>query len=118
MFLNPLFLSNITCGLLFVIAGFILKRYPTKHINALYGYRTKTSMKNQNIWDYAQIYASKQMIKAGAILIFLSLLGTIYTPKIEIALLLSIVILIAVVIFMVYRVEKKYCSFNLYGFRR
>lgn len=107
MFLNPLFLSNITCGLIFVIAGFVLKRYPPKHINSLYGHRTKKSMKNQKTWDFAQIYASKQISKAGAILILLSLLGTIYTPKIEIALLLSIVILIAVVIFMVYRVEKK-----------
>ncbi len=40
-------------GLPLVIIGYIYKMRPPKKINHIYGYRTRRSMKNQQVWDYA-----------------------------------------------------------------
>lgn len=50
-------------GLIFI--GVILKFYPPKEINCIYGYRTKTSMKNKKIWDIAQKYCAYSLIILG-----------------------------------------------------
>lgn len=94
LFVNPIFLGLLSTGFLFIIAGFILFKNPPKKINWFYGYRTKTSMKNQKLWDLAQIYAAKVMMKLGLGLIFISLLGLIYTPTIVIALMLTFILII------------------------
>lgn len=39
------------------------------------GYRTKTSMKSQQHWDFAQRYSSKQMGISGVCMVVLSLLS-------------------------------------------
>ncbi|RRO13974.1 SdpI family protein [Flavobacteriaceae bacterium 14752] len=106
-FYNPIFLGLISTGIIFVVAGLILLKNPPKEINWLYGYRSKTSMKNQKIWDFAQTYSAKVMMKLGLALIFISLLGLIYTPTIEIALMLTLVVIILNAVLLVYLVEKK-----------
>ncbi|MCL4123833.1 UNVERIFIED_CONTAM: hypothetical protein GTU68_037813 [Idotea baltica] len=63
------------CGIIFILAGLLLSKYPPKSINNLYGYRTSTSMKNQDIWDFAQKISSKKIFKYGAIISLLSLAG-------------------------------------------
>lgn len=37
-----------------LIGGLILKIFPPKKINALYGYRTRRAASSQAAWDYAQ----------------------------------------------------------------
>ena len=64
-------------GLIFVVVGFIQKRFPPKHINALYGYRMPSSMKNQQTWDEANCYSAKYMIKCGFILLIAGLVTAI-----------------------------------------
>ncbi|MBK0369704.1 SdpI family protein [Flavobacterium agrisoli] len=68
LFENPL--NNITLlgGFVFMIMGYIMYVFPPKKINSLYGYRTKRSMENQEKWDFAQIYSSKEMMKWGFVL--------------------------------------------------
>ena len=56
----------------FSLAGYITKRFPPKKINHLYGYRTKTSMRNQEVWDFAQRYSASEMIKLGIIMLILA----------------------------------------------
>ncbi len=107
LFYNPIFLGLISTGVLFIIGGFILFKNPPKAINWIYGYRTKTSMKNQNIWDFAQTYSAKVMMKLGLVLIVISFLGLIFTPRIEIALMLTLIVIILSAILLVYLVEKK-----------
>jgi len=53
-------------------------KFPPKKINSIYGYRTASSMKNQLRWDFAQLYASKQMIKYGLLLSMVGLIGLVY----------------------------------------
>ncbi|OOQ60597.1 SdpI family protein [Mucilaginibacter pedocola] len=50
-------------AIIFLIAGYIQKLYPPKKINALYGYRTDSSMKNQQTWDEGNRYSTALMIK-------------------------------------------------------
>ena len=56
-------------GLIFMIMGYIQKRFPPKHINGLYGYRMPSAMKNQQTWDEANSFSARYMIKLGLIMI-------------------------------------------------
>ena len=56
----------------FSLAGYITKRFPPKKINHLYGYRTKTSMRNQAVWDFAKRYSASEMINLGIYLLILA----------------------------------------------
>lgn len=59
-------------GIVFILVGLIMYAFPPKKINGLYGYRTQTSMENQQKWDFAQKYSSKIMMLTGLIFTFLS----------------------------------------------
>ena len=107
LFYNPIFLGFFSTGILFIIGGYILLKNPPKEINWLYGYRTKISMKNQKLWDFAQTYSAKVLMKLGLALTSISLLGLIYTPTIEVALMLTLIVIIFNVVLLVYLVEKK-----------
>jgi len=54
-------------GLPLIIIGYITKIKPPKTINHFYGYRTRRSMKNQQIWDYANKISSNMLIYAGVV---------------------------------------------------
>ena len=60
-------------SIIFIIVGILTYKFPPKTINNLYGYRTKTSMKNQQTWNFAQTYSAKKMIVIGFIMIILSI---------------------------------------------
>lgn len=72
---NPLFLIPVLTGVVFLLVGFLMKRFPPKKINRLYGYRVSNSMKSQERWDFAQAFASKEMTKTGGVLVLLFLIG-------------------------------------------
>ena len=59
-------------GIIFTVTALITLRFPPKKINYLYGYRTATSMKNQQVWDFAQRYSGIKMLQIGLLLIALS----------------------------------------------
>jgi uncharacterized membrane protein len=56
-------------GVLLVMIGVIMSRFPPKHINSYYGYRMPSAMKNQQTWDEANRYSAVYMIKAGFVTI-------------------------------------------------
>ncbi len=55
----------IIVGLIYLAAAGIMYKWPAKKINGLYGYRTESSMKSQERWDFAQHYATRQMARGG-----------------------------------------------------
>lgn len=55
-------------GIVFIIAGLWLNKFPPKRINRIYGYRIGKAMLSQKAWDLSQPYAGKLMAKIGAIL--------------------------------------------------
>ena len=73
--LFPSFLS----GIIFIITGFVMFKFPPKNINMLYGYRTTRSMKNQEQWDFSQKYSAKLLIFCGVFLILTSNISLIIT---------------------------------------
>lgn len=99
---NPL--ANITLfgGLLFVLVGLIMTKFPPKKINYLYGYRTRSSMQNQERWDFAQKFSSVKMIQYGLILSFSCVLAftTNFDKFINMLLGLGLLILLVVMLFL------------------
>lgn len=58
---------NLLLPIILLIAGFWSARGGAKRINHFLGYRTSTSMKNQETWEFAQVYSGKVMWKLGLI---------------------------------------------------
>lgn len=65
MLLNPPILVCVLCGVIYIVTGWIVLRYPPKKINDFYGYRTSRSKKSQAHWDFAQKESSKYIIQSG-----------------------------------------------------
>lgn len=72
-------LINLFGSVILTVVSFIFWKFPPKKINGLYGYRTGTSMKNQEQWDFSQIYASRLMLKGSVVLFFVQLGVTLIT---------------------------------------
>ena len=104
---NPLFLIPALTGGIFILVGLIMKYFPPKEINGLYGYRTNRSMKNKTAWDFAQKYAAAQMLVFGTLLVFFSLLGFYFTLGEETALVIGLGEMLLATLIMIARVERK-----------
>ena len=92
-----------------------MSKKPPKEINGLYGYRTPRAMKNQKIWEYAQVYSAKVMMKYGGYFLLLCLPGYFMDIAPEIATGLGLLILLIGVALMIFQVEgqlKKWESKN------
>nr|WP_262913437.1 SdpI family protein [Aequorivita xiaoshiensis] len=83
-----------------------MRKFPPKKINALYGYRTSSSMKNQERWDFAQIYSSAEMIKIGLLNIVISFINFIYFLTEITSMILGLTIMILSIIVLLFRVEN------------
>jgi uncharacterized membrane protein len=80
-FTNPAFILSALAATIFTVAGVITLKFPPRKINWIYGYRTSSSMKSQEKWDFAQHYSAKEMIRFGVILFLISLLILFFTPE-------------------------------------
>jgi uncharacterized membrane protein len=60
------------CGIVFIIAAATMLLFPPKKINDLYGYRTNTSQKSQERWDFAQRFSAWRMLEAGGFLLLVT----------------------------------------------
>jgi uncharacterized membrane protein len=71
---SGMFVPQLILSLVFVLAGYIMMKYPPKKINPLYGYRTGRSMKSQEAWNYAQRVSSRRMMLCGfaGLLVFMT----------------------------------------------
>ncbi len=58
---------DILLPLLMIIIGILMKFNPPKKINSFIGYRTARSMKNIEVWNYAQKYMGKLMLMTGVL---------------------------------------------------
>ncbi|PVY40533.1 SdpI family protein [Pontibacter virosus] len=74
---NPLFLIPAIIGVVCIAMGIIMRKYPPKQINGLYGYRTSRSMLSQERWGFAQQFAAKEFLKSGVRLASIAVLGLV-----------------------------------------
>ncbi len=103
---SPLFIICISLGIIFVIAGLIQWYFPPKKINAFYGYRTNSSMKSQERWDFAQKYSAKESIKLGALLVVFPLILFVVDIENFAGMWIGLGLLICVCIILIFRTEK------------
>lgn len=80
---SPIILTLSLSGIVFLLGGIVLAKFPPKKINGLYGYRTVNSMKSQDRWDFAQKYSSRLAILSGLALILTSFLWLLLMPKLK-----------------------------------
>ncbi len=94
-------------GIAFLFSGLLLKKFPAKKPNALYGYRTSTSMKSQETWDAAQQIGAQESIRLGLIQIVIGLAvgWTVATEVFPVAYLLVSALACAIALLM--RTESK-----------
>lgn len=64
--MNPYYYVLSVNGLLFLLSV-IFYFFPPKKINAIYGYRTNKSMQNEDIWQFANTFFTKQFLIYSAI---------------------------------------------------
>lgn len=103
---TPLFLIPALTGVIYVILGIVMKLFPPKKINNLYGYRTTSSMKNQERWDFAQKRSSLQFMRLGTLLIVISIFGIFFNPNPLIGVLVGLSCLIIISLILIISVEK------------
>lgn len=106
-FLFKIFLLPFVCGAIFIPAGIILFFFPPKKINYLYGYRTRSAMKSQERWVFAQKYSAKQMIKGGFCLMMISLLGLFIDLNESAKLIIGLIIVFLPVVYIFRTTEKQ-----------
>lgn len=103
---NLLFTSFLS-GIIFMITGFVMFKFPPKNINMLYGYRTTRSMKNQEQWDFSQKYSAKILMFCGVFLILTSNISLIITINNKAKLFISLALIFGSVIFLLFKTENE-----------
>lgn len=73
--MDRILLIPVLTGPVFLVMGVIMKKFPPRQINGIYGYRTSSSMKSQDRWDFAQTYSASEMFRLGFLLLLTSPLG-------------------------------------------
>jgi uncharacterized membrane protein len=94
---SPWTITLVLTGLIFTLSGYVLRKFPPKKINWLYGYRTRSAMKSQERWDFAQVRAGREMTSIGTILILLGCAGPWlpFSPSVAVGFALFLVIIFA-----------------------
>jgi uncharacterized membrane protein len=105
--INPLTLILGVTGLIFYVAGYIQFKHPPKKINSLYGYRTKTSMRSQEIWDFSQTFSAKKIQQLGVYLFFGGILAYFMNIDQFFAMWTGISLITALPILMIFQIEKE-----------
>lgn len=80
--MNPFLYVLSINGLLFLLS-IIFYFFPPKKINALYGYRTQKAILNEDIWEFANSFFTKQFVKFSAISFVFALLLVYLKPLIS-----------------------------------
>lgn len=96
----------VLCGLAFLVAAAFLKIFPPKNVNLLYGYRTRSSMKSEDRWHFAQAKSANHMLVSGGILVVIGFIQ----PYLQLSEMMNIYVGLGIVIvsvgIMIYSTEK------------
>lgn len=93
-------------GTVFIVVSVITYFFPPKKINSFYGYRTNRSMQSQEKWDFAQKYATRQMLIGGVFMILAGVVNFFFDLNIEKGI-SGLAILLIVVAYIFYTTELK-----------
>ncbi|PGM92211.1 hypothetical protein CN958_16350 [Bacillus cereus] len=97
---------SILIGIIFILAALILQKNPPTDINAAYGYRTKRSMKNKELWDAGNKYSAEVMKQNGYIMMLIgSAISILFRYPHTMIAIMIVMLLLIIRLFM--RVEKR-----------
>jgi uncharacterized membrane protein len=107
-FLEGILTSSFLAGIIFLLVGRLMRRYPPKWPNYFYGYRTMSSLKTKETFDAANTFSTAFMIKYGKGLIAFGIISSIFFHEKYWWLFLSAGMgaLVGCVIALVYKTEK------------
>lgn len=94
------------CGIIFMIGGLVMYFFPPKKINSLYGYRTSSSMKSQQAWDFAQRFSAIKLLQIGAVLGLSSFLQFFIKIEKEFQMIIGIVLTLIAVLSLLMLTER------------
>lgn len=106
IFFLPQVQIPVLCGFIFIIAGFVLFKFPPKKINGLYGYRTAQSMLSKNHWNFAQKFSARWMMILGALLFVTGIIGSFIPLSGTTGLIVGMFSLIAAAVVLIWKTER------------
>jgi uncharacterized membrane protein len=101
---NQLYMALGYCAFMLLL-GWLLKKFPPKKINHLYGYRTQRSMKNQATWEVANTYSSLVFFKVSLYSFFIPVGLYFLYPQLNV--LITIVTNTLLLLYVIYATEKQ-----------
>ena len=110
---NQLYIALGYCAFMLLL-GWLLKKFPPKKINHLYGYRTQRSMKNQATWEAANTYSSLVFFKVSLYSFFIPVALYFLYPQQNV--LFTIITNTLLLLYVLYATEKHLkASFDIQG---
>lgn len=100
---NQLYIALGYCAFMLLL-GWLLKKFPPKKINHLYGYRTQRSMKNQATWEAANTYSSLVFFKVSLYGFFIPVALYFLYPQLNV--LITIITNTLLLLYVLYATEK------------
>ncbi|MDD3004329.1 SdpI family protein [Flavobacterium sp.] len=100
------FFTALLCGIIFCIVAVIFFKNPPQKINHFYGYRTSTSMKNQEVWDFSQRFSSQKMLESGIQLIIISFLPIFFKIDEVVNIIIALLLCLGTCIYIIVATEK------------
>lgn len=104
--MNEILVVHLIVGSVLLAASLLMKLWPPRKINHLYGYRTPLSMKNQINWDIANTYAAELMMWAGISNLFVHAM-TYFLIGGELSLFISLGYYLSFIVISIILVEKR-----------
>ncbi len=100
---NQLYIALGYCAFMFLLV-WLLKKFPPKKINHLYGYRTQGSMKNQATWEAANTYSTLVFFKISLYSFLIPVALYFLYPQLNV--LITIVTNTLLLLYVLYATEK------------
>ena len=100
---NQLYIALGYCAFMLLL-GWLLKKFPPKKINHLYGYRTQRSMKNQASWEAANTYSTLVFFKISLYSFFIPVVLYFLFPQLNV--LITIITNTLLLLYVLYATEK------------
>ncbi|KAA8999806.1 SdpI family protein [Paenibacillus spiritus] len=97
---------SLTFGLFLLAVGWILKRFPPRSINSIYGFRTSLSMSTETRWREANRYCAVLFMICGAVLLGIGMILNLFL-RTEISVILLAILMLASFIVIIARVERR-----------
>ena len=100
---NQLYIALGYCAFMLLL-GWLLKKFPPKKINHLYGYRTQRSMKNQATWEAANTYSTLVFFKISLYSFLIPVVLYFLYPQLNV--LITIITNTLLLLYVLYATEK------------